>query len=383
MSRIGQYIIEQEERGVTDDIELPEGDQWGLLTEDYVRSFADPAEVEAVLKDVAGLESFPPMPDFIEESDELILSLGNEDFRDQVDRLWQKIKRWLKALMEWLDQTLDVAAVSLAILKETIRQTQFDMNLPGSSPKGTGTLSMRKHVGALSVRYKPLADISQITSALEILQTTTNSYYAYVDKDLRGNLTNALSLLTTKSSNDPDLVSTLIKCSPIRAVETMKLKEQTTGGGGHTSKQLLGNLRFVARYPNHDITRVTQFQGVSLLLDHAELAPKDVPPQIVIPRFNYVASRQCLNRLMLMVTDLENATTGDIKTNHRKMINSIEATGERLRTQLGRGNDEDVRQRIMMTQRLIFWMTKPYRGIVTHTMRSMRGAVTLCRLNQQ
>ncbi len=346
-------------------------------------------DARRVLRLLDGMEAFPEPPPF-PEVEPLLPDPALEGFSDMLSDLWDRIKRWLRKLRQWI---LDDGR----LVHEALRAVKFqaeNLKVDGRAriTSRSGQLEMRSHIAALSVFYKPPRDVGAVISSLRHLESVLATYLDYVDRHLLsgvnriGPRVNQINPTTMIPSDLADLTQSLRQFSPEQLITPLRLAplrgQATQLAGAH----LLGNHRLVLIRGGDENT----LEGITrqqLRLRFSELRPRPVPSVIQLPRFNRVQHDQSMNQVIALADLLMLHTQSSMRRQRERMLDSLSAYVEAF-TIKTEGVDSSRLQRkeqirlVVQTARTVSdWANNPYHGMISNALRSMRGTLVLCRAN--
>lgn len=386
MSRIKSYYEDAlEEPPVT-----VEGEQAPVL--DDTKRLAEvldqsPEDVTRVLALVDGLEAFPAPPPFM-DYEPLLPDVSLEGFMDTVETLWQRIKDWLRRLREWFRSEGMMVHASVQTLLYQVRN--LEVAIKGSTRVGRrGTFDVGGNLRSISVFYKPPKDISALTASLRMLHSVGQSYFDYLDNVVIpgvGRIASRIRMIEPGLNVAPlheELTQFLKDVAPERLRGPLRMAPIPNQPGKEGTLHLLGNQRLV--FSGRQGNQMGDVLSQQLRLNHSEINPRPMPPSVLMPHFGRVASNQCTEQTIRLLTLLETHTNQNAMRKRTTVLDSIESAMDGLMRRIERADSvqhKGMLEEVMQISRVLTdWLNNPYHGIVGAGVRASRGAAKVCRNN--
>ncbi len=350
----------------------------------------DTDEVQKALMLMDGTETFSiPEPDMDEGY--LLPRVSTEGFGERLDQIWRTIQRFIRYLVESFTNDNKAALVACRVLSFQAENLKMEARGALMKPRRKNDrLVIQSHITALSVFYRPPGKIGDIIAGMKTLESILNDYYSYVDRTL----TPGLGRITTMvRSIDPTAES--FQEDALRIGQELQRLSPTTVLNrymeGNNPKNLLGphilgnqRLAGVGVPNNPTLNEITQSR---LTLRHSELTPRRMPNQIYLPRFNMLNTDQCIDQVLRMTKTIKATLEGSAAAKRERALSDLTTAVNRFVERAGELEDgqrqekEDAQAIAQMVRVAGQWMHNPYHGLTTNALRSMRGAIMVCRKN--
>lgn len=344
-------------------------------------------EARKVLRLIDGIEDYAPFPAFPEV--EPLLDIPSlEGFRDIVDDIWTAIKRWLTKVKQWLTDDGRWVHASLKTLKFQAENLNISGRTQLSRPR-QGLFTIGSHITALSVFYKPSSDIGMLITHLRHLEGVVAKYLTYADSHLMtgmGRITGRIYQLDPVALDTRELVGEMEAYSPRALIHPLQMTPLKRDATALTSAHFLGNHRLVLNTPK-DISTLAQANGINLRVRYSELKPRPMPKSIQLGYFGRLQHDQCTKQIIQMARSLEKHTQSTNRRRREATIDELTRMVDRFAEDVKRndtdlqGQKEQIRQVIHTAKTIADWLHNPYHGMISNAIRSMRGALVVCRAN--
>lgn len=385
MGRIKEFyhdvITEAPEK---DEAPLTEPEQLALLLDDQQE------DVDAALMLLDGTESFAEAAPG--EQDYLLPQLSVEGFDEILRKFWEHVRRFARGVVDTLTNDNRASLTACRVLGFQAENLRIESRQALAKPRSTGQkLLIRSHITALSVFYRPPAKVGDITAHLKNLEKVLVDYYEYVDRVLTpgmirlSGLIRRIDPLAESFIEDTQRIkSELEKLSPAVALGRQFEGRSTNLMGPH----LMGNVRLAAQGlpSNPTLNEINQSR---VYLRHSELTPRRMPEQIALPKFNLLASDQCLDQVIRMTKVIRASLESGTAAKRGRALKELTGTVDRFVSRAGeledgRRQEKEEAQAIANAVRAAGqWLQNPYHGLTTNALRAMRGALLVCRRNTE
>lgn len=362
-----------------------------LVDPSRLAELLDQPETDArrILRLLDGVETFAEPPTFPEVTHGLP-EIALEGFSDSLGDLWDRIKRWLHKLRQWI---MDDGR----LVHEALRAVKFqaeNLKVDGRArlANHTGRIELRSHIASLSVFYNPPRDVGAIISNLRVLESALTTYLEYVNRQLLSGVNRIGPRITQidptvmAPSELEELTQTLHQFAPEQLITPLRLSPLRGQATQLAGPHLLGNHRLVLTRGANE----RSLEGINrqqLRLRYSELRPRPVPPSIQLPRFNRVQHDQCMNQVITMTDLLMLHTQTSMRRQRERMLDSVSAYVDAFTAKTA-GVDatrlqrkEQIRLVVQVARTVSDWANNPYHGMISNALRSMRGTLVVCRAN--
>lgn len=351
----------------------------------------DPELVNRVLRMLDGFEDFPTMPRF-EEPEAMLDGLGTETFQDTLSRVWEAIKRWLRALRKYIaDETRWVA---LGARTTRFQAENVKINARGNRSRSKGPLTLRSHITALSVFYNPPKDIGSMIAGLRRFDNVLDGQYGYISRLLvpraerLGTRIQRINVASFSPTDIEDIEAEARRLSPFGQVTPLGLNALNGNPTELAGYHLMGNQRLMLSLPVQYPTTLPELNRIRLRLRHSEISPRPMPESVEIPRFTMIASDQALDQVIMICKKIEEHAGKANRIQRNRLVDSLEKQGADLARRIENsfedlhGRKEQLRQLLYLMQSLADWTMNPDHGLTASALRSSRGVLMVCRANQ-
>jgi hypothetical protein len=324
------------------------------------------------------LESFPKLPMFDED---LIPTIGNEDFKQRMMDILDAFITWIKRIGKWLNDVLDAQSIKLFWLREQVKQLKFD--LLQKPQKSTKDFVFKGDVAYISIRYEPVKSISDITAGLSSLKDHLTVYYDYV-KTVSANINTLLASVTGNSHYSSDLTQLLEDMSPLKLKSKLAFTEAKDVNYASESKQLLGNLRILIHQPKN-VSRLSDINAIGISLSRARTSSGTVPNSVTFKRSDRQTVSRCIAQMENVIDTLLSAFKGDTRKKYDMAIKDLNSEIQKLKSDIRRTGEfegGELSQKLAVLRTVVEWVTKPYQSLATNSIRITRTAYFVCRQNQ-
>lgn len=351
-------------------------------------------EANKVIQLTEGLECYTTIPKWEEPLgylDSELPIVSQEGFVDFLKEVWESLKRWFSKVLEWFKQfTNQVKIETTAIRLKANNIRIYARNEITKTITKKDPLIMNTHVASLSVLYNQPRDMVGLINWLGMLHKTLSGYYEYTDKTA---LKGVKGLVNTFQSIDPvtlsneelerKIIEPVNRFTPselIKHLGNTKQQSPTVIFG----PQMLGNVRFRFDLPPESHAHLRKLNEYKVSMTTAELTPRAMPPQLVIPRFTLQNNDQALDRVIELCDLLDESTK--VNEERDRVINNLTKAIERLvdkAYKIPNGNPsvkENAEQLLRLSRQITQWIT-PYPGAAGSALRAMRGTLILCEKN--
>ena len=323
---------------------------------------------------------------------EPVVNISLESFSSRVAEIWKKINDFLKRIGKWIRKVGNSTwLVSRAVNREA-------KNLQVLAPSRFGMVTSKKPLEVrmgtrfLSVRYRPIQDISNYISASNVLLSQHKAYFDYIEKTLIPGINGIATAVRNLNLDDLDreisrLETMVHHISPVAYQKSSRMSVipgfQDKWGG----TQLLGDRRMVVTMPI-DYPRTLSLHDanqVSLKLQHAERSPKKPVDVVEIPRFDRVIFKQAIANVIALSDLVQTKMSPEIRRKNERVLENLEASFKRLSDSL-QSSESDVNLQsitpiLRLSKTLTGWLTDPYVGVCGETISIARAGLMLCRQN--
>jgi hypothetical protein len=351
----------------------------------------DHEAADSVLRLLDGTEDYTDSTEASVGTDYLLPRIGVEGFDDVLKNVWEAIQRFVRSVINGLTNENKLALASCRVLRFQVENLKMESRSALLKPQQKdGKVIMQSHITALSVFYRPPGKIGDVVAGLKNLERILGEYYDYIDRTLTPGLARLATLVRGIDPLAESFVSDTrrIQSELERLSPSVVLKHHFEGRNpkDRVGPHLMGNVRLkaVGVPPRPSLNEVVQSR---LFLHHSELTPRKMPDRIALPRFNLLGSDQCLDQVLKLAKLLQSSLDGNATAKRERAINDLMHATSRFveraaELEDGRRQEKEEAQAIANAVRATTgWINNPYNGLTTNALRSMRGALLVCRRN--
>lgn len=338
----------------------------------------DDETARRVLHYVEGIEEYQPRLRVFQDT---LPDLGLEGFTETVLEWMRAILDFLKDVMEDYIQEMGAAELSA----DWLRSESENLLIMSRERRTlqTGVLKITTRVTNLSLRYRPVKDISSLILALRANESVCRSYYQYADQVL-GQGVGGLTAIGRNGGSAESLAQEMLSKSPRTLIGTLlqPLKDQNNAWG---SVPLLGNQRLVLVSPDADSAQQSVKQ-TRLRVRSSELIPQASATTFDMPAFTLMHSDACLKQIITMADVLLKHNKGDTRSRRRQRLQDIAKAIEAIMAKVAAGDESQaaaLKQTAALLETLAEWLVDPFMELYKLTCRNMRAALNVCDLNAQ
>lgn len=316
-------------------------------------------------------------------------AVSTEAIRTATRRLWEAIKAFLRAVIDWLRRNGDGVHWQAQQLMEESYQIEDRLRRHGSRRPRRKEVQLTKHIASLSVAYRPPKDAASLLTPMRTLDSTLATYFAYRERYVV-NAFREHSHWIEKGMEQPNLVDNARSPNETTVGTIIQqagpaVIEQDLGialrRGAWVGPRLLGNkqLELRGRSSDNDSPHIRE----ELVLTTRTADQQPLPASLTIPSADPTLVRQLLKRVQGLLTHVkgnyDSRTLGQVQ----KHLRTLQTLTDQLESRAGQATEDLQAYRTLARYCRILGkrLTEPAAGLAGQTLRSSRGVLHLCWLN--
>lgn len=298
--------------------------------------------------------------------DSKYLTISVESFGDYIKRIIEKIKGYVKALIDYLS---DVAIYNVPLyrLREGI-ESLISKTHASKQSNNPDPITLTKNIPLVSVKYRPMTNIRDLSLHVDALNKYIKSFHDYKDK-----------LLSVDYKNlEPEL---LVATNPIDNFKSSYLYDLSDRQV--TSNYLLNNRQIYIGTANTKSINVDNVKSIKIELINALDNPLEIPESIEFDRFPNVNQVQFLKRLLNLHKTLNDHYSGPFRAKRIRALETLNKELDRLEKDIGNKSETELRREVQEIAVFTGWLNSLEEDFFKLATRVMRNGLSICTANMR